>query len=335
MNTATIRCCRQQWQDAASRAKRRVQIALSSAAEGSRLPLTLRPWTRVQWRYLPGDIADGWWLLFAEILAVLVLLALAWVTGPVATHMSGELEAMALAALARSDPLGLCLEGSTEDAVMRKVSNTHATVVLAIDVAEGQVPGSTSWKDAKWGRTPAQTVQAIHRELQRFAKQNRAAVEHRRFLLRDSRVKPSSDPGSVIPGAYVLLTMIMAREAAPAGLLWTWPAAPNPEQGPFPSSAHAFEAMLECQVIVGAYADVDLPSYVARECPRCDSSLKTRPHGGSWAAGQPIMSARMHLRGNDQGCVYSTLTSDQETWLQTYMSHVGARGAQLSQWIQN
>lgn len=38
--------------------------------------------TKQQWRDLPGDISSGWWLLIAEVLAVLILILLALLTGP-------------------------------------------------------------------------------------------------------------------------------------------------------------------------------------------------------------------------------------------------------------
>lgn len=71
------------------------------------------PMNRQQWRQLPGDIASGWWLLVAEILAVVILIILAAVAGPVATAMSDDLDTWALATLASLDPMAACINTST------------------------------------------------------------------------------------------------------------------------------------------------------------------------------------------------------------------------------
>jgi hypothetical protein len=60
---------------------------------------------------LPNDVSR-WWLIIAELLAVAVLLVLAAVTGQTARALSANIDRQALADLALSDPLEVCINGA-------------------------------------------------------------------------------------------------------------------------------------------------------------------------------------------------------------------------------
>jgi len=59
---------------------------------------------------LPDD-ASGWWLVLAEVLAVVVLLALAHYAGGQAQRLSQRIDRAALADMARSNPMEVCVTG--------------------------------------------------------------------------------------------------------------------------------------------------------------------------------------------------------------------------------
>lgn len=63
----------------------------------------------------------GWWLVAAEVLAVIVLIALAAVAGQTAQKLSKDIDRQALADLARSDPQEVCVTGSETLTGWRKV----------------------------------------------------------------------------------------------------------------------------------------------------------------------------------------------------------------------
>jgi hypothetical protein len=75
---------------------------------------------------LPNDVS-GWWLIFAEVLAVVVLLVLAAVTGQTARTLSADIDRQALADLALSDPLEVCVNG---EATMTDWLQSHGPLVL-------------------------------------------------------------------------------------------------------------------------------------------------------------------------------------------------------------
>jgi hypothetical protein len=55
-------------------------------------------------------------------------------------------------------------------------------------------------------------------------------------------------------------------------------------------------AMWECDILTGAYCDLDLPSFITRDCPHCDKSLREAPPGVDWGnASAGILSARGSL----------------------------------------
>jgi hypothetical protein len=60
---------------------------------------------------LPNDVS-GWWEIFAQVLAVVVLLALAAVTGHTARALSAKIDRNAMADVARSNPLEVCITGA-------------------------------------------------------------------------------------------------------------------------------------------------------------------------------------------------------------------------------
>lgn len=259
----------------------------ASGQQGSSMPQNPKPRTHLDWGHLPGDIANGWWLLFAEVLAVIVLVVLASTTGPVAAAMSGELDTMALAALARSDPVGLCTEGSTAHVVMgRKVSNARV-VFSPFGSAPPAQPGLNNFDQAT-------------------ATQQRFATE----------VVANLNMASVAND--------VVTELAPRGMLWAWP---GEGKGLFNSSADAFEAMVRCGIIVGAYADIDLPPYVARQCAKCDSSLRSVAGGLAWPSGKHLMSARLQSEQLQDGQSTSAELSASIVGLRNYMSFLPPNSA--------
>jgi hypothetical protein len=229
---------------------------------------------RQQWRQLPGDIASGWWLLVAEILAVVILIILAAVAGPVATAMSDDLDTWALATLASLDPMAACINTSTA-----------AT--------------TTGWYLPNISPILASGLRASNATYASQLRQQGLTVLDSGLVRHDLIFQPVNQPIPVLgPKGDDDLA-----HGWPWGsrLFWnfTFPSAHSPNDGDDTSYRMLREvlgAMWQCKIITSAYCDLDLPSYITRDCKKCDPSLRVPPPRVQWSE-QGILSVRNDVYG--------------------------------------
>lgn len=238
------------------------------------------PKQQIKWKELPAQIANGWWLLFAEVLAVVVLIILAAVAGPVATAMSDDLDTWALAALAGSEPMAACINASA-------AASTTGWYFPDISPVLGSGLRARNSKYADRLRQQGYVVFKSGR------------VQH------SILIEPEDDPTH--PAA--LMDAAARGWSWGRGLFWNWTFptdAPNEANSTsYKMLREVLEAMWDCNILTGAYCDLDLPSFITRDCPHCDAALRAPPPGVDWGDASGILSARGNLSGIIN-CLFTT-----------------------------
>lgn len=209
---------------------------------------------------------------------MIILLALAAVTGPVASNMSDQVDMVALASMAASDPASICME-ARKTLTGLSISNANFTMRPGFQRSQNPPNGTSQHTQQSSDNLPH-------------------GVPYQMPLAGErSYTSSTASMAFIQAGIYPSLNM-----------MWRWPflsLASNDTDSPGGNFTgkllmqwfeEGLSAMRGCNVITGAYCDLDVPSYIARACEQCDESVKNPPLGVTWADGHAgIMSARRNV----------------------------------------